>query len=84
MNVGFLDKVIYNEREGSIDTLNSTVEKKDCDCDTKLVCIYKSLDEIIAISKVYDHQTIVFHVNGCLAIPYDPAFLRKDRSFRIP
>uniref|UniRef100_A0A0N5C0D4 ZP domain-containing protein n=1 Tax=Strongyloides papillosus TaxID=174720 RepID=A0A0N5C0D4_STREA len=73
MNVGYLDKVIYDEIEGSIYSLNSTAgiegrfnitsdfiffEEKE-DRDTKLVCIYKTLDGIIAISNVYEHQDIV-------------------------
>uniref|UniRef100_A0A0K0G0A2 Uncharacterized protein n=1 Tax=Strongyloides venezuelensis TaxID=75913 RepID=A0A0K0G0A2_STRVS len=101
MNVGFLDKVIYNEREGTIDTLHSTdgIEgrfnitsdfiffegKEHCarDCGTKLVCIYKTLDGIIAISNVYDHQSIVSDVNIPVNYSYNFTHHRETRIFGL-
>uniref|UniRef100_A0A0N5BN01 ZP domain-containing protein n=1 Tax=Strongyloides papillosus TaxID=174720 RepID=A0A0N5BN01_STREA len=69
MNVGYLDKVIYNGIEGSIDRSLDFISFErgygcGCFCHRNLVCIYKTLDGTITISNKYDHQDIdVFHCN---------------------
>uniref|UniRef100_A0A0N5CGU4 6-cysteine protein n=1 Tax=Strongyloides papillosus TaxID=174720 RepID=A0A0N5CGU4_STREA len=69
MNVGYLDKVIYDGEEKSIDRSLDFISFErgygcGCFCHRHLVCIYKTLDGTITISNKYDHKDIdVFHCN---------------------